>query len=849
MNERGEQPGFVPSNEGGDVSRGPLEQSLPPEMKIEGVEATIIPEPQVPSSESTPTPEVGADVIANLEQKLAAQRVAQAESHQRMEARTGPVGSNEVSPMDSATDVAEASDHTVTDSMDAITQHEQGPATSIEVNPETGPFAEARKLDDARERYASTMRSQKKWLGAASPEKVEEARKEYIEQAATALKNAVGDIKKKYEGQDLQNPELQAAFQADLLSATMEHRMSEEQALRETMRDGQHRRLLDGFRTFWKKHSKARMVASGTLTGISIATMGTPLSSGANALRALISGTSTGVTVEAAGQLIRKDFGDTRELKPEYIQQLRDRISSADSKDQVAAKSELERLIAAHTMQQVEDGAKEFGVQDRGILKWRHKDETGKQLLDMYDESIRSQQEQEIAFHVKSGKSVEEIVALHVGAVGGEREVLHDAYIKRIKSNKKWNAAIGATSIIAGTIVGALGVTHAVKAAQHATGMMHSAHDAKDHAAEAAQKAMATSAGGHPPVPPSSLPFGTATPDAMGLHAAPIDTAHVSTQHVVEQASGHPFGDASPDAIGLHTAPLETTHQSIADASDHPFGNGTPDTIGRYSTHLAPETTPSDALHVNPTEVPKAGSESLHFLGDTAHQATPTATAEIHNPFTAEHADLPKPTPDANFHNPFTPDTSKDFHNPFAPDTSKDFHNPFSGQDASLAGKPEPIADFHNPFTPDSANEFHNPFTPEGRAAIEHAKTVAAAAGNAVEHVEVAQSGDSVWSLTEKFVDHQFPNLSAEQRTWMIDSIKDKIVAHPELADLKNADHLEIGAKVNFDKLGIDFSSVAEKATHLSPEITKGIHEHLASHVDTAASVVAGMLIPTKQSW
>ncbi len=77
MNERGEQPGFVPSNEGGNVSRGPLEQSLPPEMKIEGVEATIIPEPQVPSSESTPTPEVGADVIANLEQKLAAQRVAQ----------------------------------------------------------------------------------------------------------------------------------------------------------------------------------------------------------------------------------------------------------------------------------------------------------------------------------------------------------------------------------------------------------------------------------------------------------------------------------------------------------------------------------------------------------------------------------------------------------------------------------------------------------------------------------------------------------------------------------------------------------------------------------------------------
>lgn len=910
MNERGEQPGFVPPNEGGSVSRGPLEQSLPPEMKIEGIEPKIIPDAPLVDSAKSPIipdrPEIRAlsgfnrsdlqaaledaefrvgksrdaeleeaqrdqqaakellerldaatarkntaqvtavpstqsslapEVVANLEEKLAAQRVAHAESHQRMVEQTGPAQSQEgvgMTPEEQAAAGWLHVDPELGDNFNDKSSHggragiihggnrlppitwgkiegtsshdgERESESSIEINPETGPLAEARKLDDARERYASTMRSQKKWFGAASSAEVEAARKDYIEQSATALTTAVADIKKKYEGQDLQNPELQTEFRADLLRVTTERRASEEQVLREAMRDGQHRRILDEVRTIWKKQSKARMVVGGGLTALGMATTGTPISLLAYSLRGVLTGVGTGVTLDAAAQTIRKDFGDTRELKPEYIKQLRQRISSADSKDKVAAKSELERLVAAHTMQQVENGAKEFGVQDRGILKWKHKDETGKQLLEMYDESIRTQQEQEISFHQGKGKSMEDIVKLHLSAVIGEGEVLHEAYIKRIKSDKKWNAAIGAASVIAGSIVAALGVTHAVKAAQHATGMMQSAHDAKDQTTEALQKAMAASADGHPPVPPSSLPFGTATPDAMGLHAAPMDTAQVSTQHVVEQASGHPFGDASPDAIGLHSAPIDTAHQTIADASDHPFGNGTPDAIGRYSTHLAPETMPSDALHVNPTEVPKVGSESLHFLGDTAHQTAPSTTTE--------------------------------FHNPFAPDTSKDFHNPFTGEHADLAGKPESIDNFQNPFAPDAVPGFHNPFTSVGHSEIEHAKTVAALAGNAVEHVEVAQSGDSVWSLTEKFVDHQFPNLSAEQRTWMIDSIKDKIVAHPELANLKDADHLEIGAKVNFDKLGIDFTSVAEKATHLSPEITKGIHEHLASHVDAAASV------------
>jgi hypothetical protein len=288
----------------------------------------------------------------------------------------------------------------------------------------------------------------------------------------------------------------------------------------------------------------------------------------------------------------------------------------------------------------------------------------------------------------------------------------------------------------------------------------------------------------------------------MGLHATPIDTAQVSTQHVVEQASSHPFGNATPDAIGLHTPSVEASHETLLPTNEHPFGNANPDAL---SSHLGSESTPADVTQVTPADVPKVSAESLHFLGDTAHQATPSATPE--------------------------------FHNPFAPDASKDFHNPFSGENANVGAQPEPIADFHNPFTPDSANEFHNPFTPEGRAAIEHAKTVAAAARGAAEHVEVAQSGDSVWTLTEKFVDHQFPNLSPEQRTWMIDSIKDKIVAHPELAGLQDASHIEIGAKVDFDKLGIDFSAVAGKATNLSPEITQGIHEHLSTHIDAATTV------------
>ena len=496
-------------------------------------------------------------------------------------------------------------------------------------------------LTNARERYASCLRSLKKWNGFAKSSEIDVARTQYIEQVATALTSAVRGVKKKYEGQDLNNPELQTSFQADLLRVTMDHRMAEEQVLRESMRDGQHRRLLDGARTFWKKHAMTRLVIGGTLTGVGVATRGTPISGLAFAARGILTGASMGVTLDAAGQKIRKDFGDTRELKPEYISKLRERSMSKDQKEQSAAKQEIERLVSAHTLQQVDDGVQEFGVQDRGILKWKHKDETGKQLLEMYDDVVRSQLEQEIAFHVNNGKSIDDIISLHIGAIGGEREVLHGAYIKRIKSNKKWNAIIAATSTIGGIALGSLGFTGAMKAGQHAADLSGHAHESKEHAV-----------------------------------------------------------------------------QSVRDAFSKP---------------------------------PIAGQVELQG-----------ATQDT---------------------------TTTDFHNPFLPDTS----------------------------------------SAAAHTAVEVGKTAAA-------HIEIAKAGDSVWSLTDRFVTETFPNLSPEQKTWMVDSIKDTLAAHPELVGLKDINHLTAGAAINFDNVGIDYAAIAGKATVLSQEVTNGIHEHLASHADHVVS-------------
>lgn len=73
--------------------------------------------------------------------------------------------------------------------------------------------------------------------------------------------------------------------------------------------------------------------------------------------------------------------------------------------------------------------------------------------------------------------------------------------------------------------------------------------------------------------------------------------------------------------------------------------------------------------------------------------------------------------------------------------------------------------------------------------------------------IEIACAGDSIWSMTERHLTttlgEKFTSLPIEQQTYLIDAIKDQIVAHPDQFGIENPDVIQVGQ-------GIDFSVVTE---------------------------------------
>jgi hypothetical protein len=128
-----------------------------------------------------------------------------------------------------------------------------------------------------------------------------------------------------------------------------------------------------------------------------------------------------------------------------------------------------------------------------------------------------------------------------------------------------------------------------------------------------------------------------------------------------------------------------------------------------------------------------------------------------------------------------------------------------------------------------------------GTAAAETAKSASQLVGT----TETIEKGGSVWSAAANFVKHNFSQLSQEQQTWMVDSIKDKIVAHPELIGLKDANVVEAGQVVDFSKLDIPFPELATKATKLSAKTISSIAEHLDHPAQAAAEAAPGLEVPT----
>lgn len=93
--------------------------------------------------------------------------------------------------------------------------------------------------------------------------------------------------------------------------------------------------------------------------------------------------------------------------------------------------------------------------------------------------------------------------------------------------------------------------------------------------------------------------------------------------------------------------------------------------------------------------------------------------------------------------------------------------------------------------------------------------------GDQASYIETAKAGDSIWKMSsEQLKAHygeKFTGLPQDQQTRIIDAIKDRVVKHPELIGLADADKLAVGQSVDFggilnDKEFIDaqFSGVEQ---------------------------------------
>lgn len=97
--------------------------------------------------------------------------------------------------------------------------------------------------------------------------------------------------------------------------------------------------------------------------------------------------------------------------------------------------------------------------------------------------------------------------------------------------------------------------------------------------------------------------------------------------------------------------------------------------------------------------------------------------------------------------------------------------------------------------------------------------------GDQASYIETAKAGDSIWKMSsEQLKAHygeKFTGLPQDEQTRIIDAIKDRIVKHPELIGLADADKLAVGQSVDFggilnDKEFIDAQfSEAEQTTGL----------------------------------
>lgn len=97
------------------------------------------------------------------------------------------------------------------------------------------------------------------------------------------------------------------------------------------------------------------------------------------------------------------------------------------------------------------------------------------------------------------------------------------------------------------------------------------------------------------------------------------------------------------------------------------------------------------------------------------------------------------------------------------------------------------------------------------------------------EYIQIAKSGDSVWKMAGNIVVEKFPDLSPEQKTYVIDAIKDRIEKYPESYGLTDANNITVGEGVDFGGIFGDkefMDNTLSSAKNLTPENVANIQNY-----------------------
>lgn len=267
---------------------------------------------------------------------------------------------------------------------------------------------------------------------------------------------------------DLANatPEIQAEANARIAEFLV-WRANEGQQFRDTMIETGKKSGYDRFKAWWSKNTKARMIITGSLWGISIASLLTGFVPGAVAAQiartAMMTGGNT-IGAEATFDLIGQQVGQLKEITPEQAKDM--------------PLEELQRYLAGETLMNVQQndefGGRTVGMIDQGAkigvgkfkvglgglakgwLK-RRQNETGKIVRAIYEQRLMDENQERVKNMVAAGKTLDQIIEMVNDEAMHESSLLHGEYLHRSYVNRRNAIVKHSMAAIVGGLTAAAG--------------------------------------------------------------------------------------------------------------------------------------------------------------------------------------------------------------------------------------------------------------------------------------------------------------------------------------------------------------------------------------------------------